>query len=158
MDFRELVDKIYNSETSEDDLYKLLSILVEDYEEQSFQIMWYVIRNSRKIYSSKIVEWCLDYINSNKEKQYYLDFWRLEAILNEDRTSKKIIFEETPIKLTIINDKEQSDLTIKHKMLMFTEIKEHLRFNKLSYDKVKIVRSKNNYDLTNIILFNLGYI
>lgn len=144
---KELIKKIYDPQTSEKDLQKLLLILLNDYEESSFQILWYIIRNDSNIYSPRIIESCLTYIGKNRDKQYSLDFYRLKDL---DYPLK-----DEPIILTIKSNKFIKDLVIKNKMLIFDEIMEFLKINKLKYEQVQFINKKSGYDLSHIIHFRL---
>lgn len=154
--FVEKMNDIYNPATNEDALYILLEEFVELFQERSFDVLYYVLRNSRGIYSENITNFALKLILLHKETIFYVDMYRLKYIgYNSDPppTILKVYYKSEYI----------YDLKMKWWKLSFEEIK--ISFDahkqKLNFDNVQIIRSEDEYDLSKHIIYyaeKLGYL
>ncbi len=85
MSFVEYMNKIYDPKTKEDDLHKTLTDFVEAYhntflQPKTFDVLFYVIRNSRKCHSQETVDLCLDLIHVHRTTFFRFELFRLKSL------------------------------------------------------------------------------
>lgn len=164
--FIEKMDAIYYSEIEEEALYALLCEFVDIFKHskwlfECFDVLFYVLRNSRKIYSETVINFTRELILSHKDF-FYLDLYRLKGIgYNCD---------PPPTILNVCQNTEHLyDLEMIWGRMSFEEIKNSFSEytaktrgkKKLDFDNVRIIRSEDGYDITPQILIKarkLGYL
>ena len=164
--FIEKMNIIYDPQTEEKALYTLLNEFVDLFKHtkwlfESFDVLFYVLRNSRKIYSEPITNFTRELILSHRDF-FYLDLYRLKYIgYNCD---------PPPTILNICQDGEHIyDLEMTWGKMSFEEIKNSFSEytakkrgkNKLDFNNVQIIRSEDKYNITPQILIKarkLGYL
>ena len=85
MPFVEYMNKIYDPKTKEDDIHKTLTDFVEAYhntllQPKTFDVLFYVIRNSSKCHSQKTVDLCLDLIHAHRTTFFRFELFRLKSL------------------------------------------------------------------------------